>query len=234
MMILSIIIPVYNEDRTVKKLIDLVIKIKLPTGWKSEIVVVDDASTDMTANLLKTFKGITIVTHKTNKGKGAAIRTGIRKANGKYCVIQDADLEYDPKDIVRLLDKAESIGAKVVYGTRLKSLKFKPFGPNATPMPIHYIGNKFLTFCTNLLFGSRLTDMETCYKLVDMKLMKSLSLRADRFDIEPEITGKLLKRGVEITELPISVKPRGYQEGKKIGWRDAFAALYTLLIIRFS
>lgn len=229
---LSILIPAYNEEKTIALLLEKVKKIRLPKGWSKEIIVVDDASTDETANKVPK-DWVKLIQHKKNMGKGAAIRTAIERAGGEYIVFQDADLEYDPKDIVRLLRVAIEKDKSVVYGSRLLNLKFKLFGKDATPMPFHYWGNKLLTYATNILYGSGLTDMETCYKLFRADVLKSLELATNRFGIEPEITGKLLKAKHEIVEIPIKVKPRGYKDGKKIGWKDAISALRILVLIRF-
>lgn len=236
---LSIIIPVYNEEKTVTKLLKKVLEVKLPKGMKREIVVVDDGSKDSSklkvknAKLQYNIKELKLIEHKTNKGKGAAIRTGIKNSTGDLLIIQDADLEYDPKDYISLLEPVLSGKAEVVYGSRLKKYPLRIVGSKRTPLVLHYLGNKFLTLVTNLLYCSNLTDMETCYKLFKKSALKGIEIKSNRFEFEPEITAKLLKKGVKIYEVPISVKPRGYDEGKKITWKDGFFAVWTLVKYRF-
>lgn len=230
---LSIIVPVYNEEKTVSEILRQVKKVKLPKDLKREIIVVDDGSQDKTPTILNKISGIKVIKHKTNKGKGAAVRAGIKKVKGQIILIQDADLEYNPNDYPCLLEPILSGKTKVVYGTRLKNYPLRLFGRRKTPLFTHYLGNKLLTFITNLLYGDGLTDMETCYKVFKKEVLKSIKLKANRFDFEPEITAKALKAGYKIHEIPIKVKPRGYDEGKKITWRDGFVAVWTLLRYRF-
>ncbi|MAG59720.1 glycosyl transferase [Candidatus Woesebacteria bacterium] len=229
---LSIIIPVYNEEKTVGKIIEKVKVVKLPQRVSREIIVVDDGSTDLTGKILKTIKGIELLKHQENKGKGAAVRTGLARASGDVLLIQDADLEYDPKDYVKLLEPIVTKKTQVVYGSRLMDYPLRLWGKDKTPLPFHYIGNKFLSFITRLLYGGRVTDMETCYKVFTKDIAKKLHLRSNSFDLEPEITAKILKQGYRIFEVPIKVKPRDYKEGKKITWRDGFFALWNLLRYR--
>ncbi|OGM18337.1 glycosyl transferase [Candidatus Woesebacteria bacterium RIFCSPHIGHO2_01_FULL_38_10] len=229
---LSIIIPVYNEEKTVGEVINRVKKEKLVSVEK-EIVVVDDASSDRTAKILKKQKGIKLISHKVNKGKGSAVRNGIKNSSGDIVLIQDADLEYNPSDYARLLKPIVEGKTKVVYGSRLVNYPFRLFGKGKTPLITHYIGNKTLTFITNLLFGSSITDMETCYKVFKRVVLDDIEIKAKRFEFEPEITAKLLKAGERICEIPIEVKPRSYSDGKKISWRDGFIALWTLIKYRF-
>lgn len=231
---LSIVIPVYNEERTLKEIISRVTRARLPTGISREIIVVDDASFDGSSNTLKNVRNIKVITHKKNQGKGAAVKSGIRAGSGDIILIQDADLEYDPSDYLRLLTPLIKEKAMVVYGTRLKNFPLKLFGKYKTPLPSHLVGNKFLTSFTNLLYGSRLSDMETGYKVFKKEVLEDIQLRAKRFEFEPEITAKILKRGYNIHEVPIKVKPRGYDEGKKITWRDGFSAIWTLIKYRFT
>ncbi|MEK9200630.1 MAG: glycosyltransferase family 2 protein [Patescibacteria group bacterium] len=230
----SIIIPVFNEQNTISKIIDLVKKSRLPKDFKKEIIVVDDASTDLTPGILKKQRNIKLITHSYNQGKGAAIKTALNQAKGDIILIQDADLEYSPSDYSKLLSPFISPPCQAVYGTRLANYPLVLTGPNKTPLPIHWLTNHLLSALTRLLYGGSVSDMETCYKVVRTKLIKDFRLTANRFDFEPEITAKLLKRGVSIVEVPITVTPRTYSEGKKIGWRDGLSAIYTLFRYRFQ
>jgi len=221
---LSIIIPVFNEEKTLSEILEKVLSLNL----NKEVVIIDDFSTDGTREKIEKIsnKNIKIIYQKNNQGKGAAIREGIKAATGDYIVIQDADLEYDPQEIHKLILSVEKGEAEVVYGSRFA-------GRHKFHSLAHYWGNKFLTLLTNILYGVGLTDMETCYKLVPAKLMKSLKLRANRFDFEPEITAKILKKGYKVKEVPISYEGRSFQSGKKISWKDAGAAIWTLVKYRF-
>lgn len=165
-------------------------------------------------------------------GKGAAVRKGIKNATGEVLIIQDADLEYNPQDYKKLLGPILDKKTEVVYGTRLKELKLNLFGKKKTPFPLHYLVNRFLSFLTNFLYGSNLTDMETCYKMMTKKVYQTLDLESNGFEIEPEITAKILKSGYKILEVPIITRPRSYKEGKKIKTKDAFAAIFSLLKYR--
>lgn len=234
-MTLSIIIPVYNEEKTVQEIIKQVMDVSLSTGINKEIIVVNDGSTDRTRKILNTIKNrkIKILHHSQNKGKGAAVRTGFGAATGEILIIQDADLEYNPNDFVKLLKPILINKARVVYGTRLKDYKLKLAGRNKTVLPTHLIANKVLTSLTNILYGSSLTDMETCYKLFITDVIRGLNLKSNKFDIEPEITAKILKNKIDIFEVPIKVNPRTHKEGKKISWKDGFSALVALIKYRF-
>ncbi len=231
---ISIIIPVYNEERTIAKVIDRVNKLKIHNVSK-EIVVVDDYSTDKTRSILKKIKikSIKVLYHTKNMGKGAAIRTALEHATGDIIAIQDADLEYDPQNIAKLSKLIISSDEDVVYGTRFSSTKLVLFGKNKTPFPLHLIGNRGLTFITNLLYFNSITDMETGCKIFKKKVVKGMKLKARRFDFEPEITAKIIKQGYKIKEVPIVFKPRSFEEGKKITWRDGIKAAYYLLKYRF-
>jgi glycosyltransferase involved in cell wall biosynthesis len=224
---LSVIMPVYNERPTIEAIIDQVNAVNLA----DEIIVVDDGSTDGTREILKEIadqsSNIQLILHEKNQGKGAAVRTGIEAAKAELVLIQDADLEYDPRDYVNLLKPIEEGRADVVYGSRFLG------APRRVTMFWHMVANKLLTLMTNLLYDSILTDMETCYKLFKREIIQDIPLRSKRFEFEPEITAKLLKRKVRIFEVPITFNPREYEEGKKIGLIDAFEAVWALIKYRF-
>ena len=226
---LSVIVPVYNERNTVVEVLRRMRAVELPDGIDREIIVVDDGSDDGTRDVLNQLRDSTvrILSHPGNRGKGAAVRTGIDVASGDYVLIQDADLEYDPEDWPKLIAPVIRGRAQVVYGSRFT-------GERRNMLFLHWIGNRMLSFVTNVLYNTTLSDMETCYKLVDRELLCSLGLRANRFDLEPEITAKILKRRIRIYEVPISYTGREFDEGKKITWRDGFAALWTLAKYRFA
>lgn len=223
---LSIIIPVYNEKSTLLEVIDRVQK--APCEAEKELILVDDFSTDGTRDLYKQLNGaVRVIYHDLNKGKGAAIRTGLKEASGDYVLIQDADLEYDPDDYNKLLAPIQKGKSEVVYGSRFT-------GERRNMLFLHWIGNRFLSLITNILYNSTISDMETCYKLVKRDIIQSLKLSRNRFDFEPEITAKILKRKIRIYEVPISYCGREFHEGKKITWRDGLVALWVLLKCRFE
>lgn len=232
---LSIIIPVFNEKKTIQEIIRRVKKAKIP-GFEKEIIIIDDGSTDGTKEEIeKSIRGSTIkfLQHTKNSGKGAAIKTGVSKASGDYIIIQDADLEYNPKDIEKLTEPIKAKIAQVVYGTRLRRLPNFSRDERTFQFLIHYLGNRFLSLLTSILYGQWITDMETCYKLFPRKALSGIRLNSRKFDFEPEITAKLMKKGYKILEIPISTNPRGYDEGKKLNTiRDGSIALYTLLKYR--
>jgi glycosyltransferase involved in cell wall biosynthesis len=221
-------VPVYNERNTLVEILRRMRAVELPDGVEREIIIVDDGSDDGTRDVLKQLSDSTVrvVMHDMNQGKGAAVRTGLETATGDYVLIQDADLEYDPEDWPRLMHPVLRGRARVVYGSRFT-------GERRNMLFLHWIGNRFLSLVTNVLYNTTLSDMETCYKLVDKQLFDGMRLQADAFDIEPEITAKILKQGVRIYEVPISYAGREFDEGKKITWRDGFAALWTLVKYRF-
>jgi len=218
---LSVVIPVYNEEKTLHRITGRVRSLPLPI----ELVLVDDCSTDGTHALLREMEsaGIKVVYHDVNQGKGAALRTGFQHTTGDVVVIQDADLEYDPRDIPQLLQPLVEDRADVVYGSRFLGEE------QQDPSFLHRLGNRMLTAASNLFTGLRLTDMETCYKAFNGDLIRSLTLRQNRFGFEPEVTAKIARRKQRVCELPISYNARGYEEGKKIGIRDAFNALWCIL-----
>jgi glycosyltransferase involved in cell wall biosynthesis len=223
---LSVIIPIFNEVKTIQTILARV----LATGQINEIILVDDGSKDGTRALLATLdgrQGIRVILHELNQGKGAAVRTGIAAATGDVILIQDADLEYDPRDYPVLLKPIEEGLADVVYGSRFLG------GPRRAVMFWHMIANKMLTFATNILYNTILSDMETGYKVFRREVLQGIVLRANRFDFEPEFTAKILKNKACIYEVPISFNPRSYAEGKKIKMKDAFIAIWALLKYRF-
>ncbi|HEX8992923.1 MAG TPA: glycosyltransferase family 2 protein [Anaerolineales bacterium] len=223
---LSVVIPVYNEVGNIREILKRV----RATGRASEIVVVDDCSQDGTRALLQQLdgtEGLRLILHERNLGKGAAVRTGLQHAQGDVILIQDADLEYSPHDYPTLLQPIEDGISDVVYGSRFLG------GPRRAVMYWHMVANKLLTFLTNILYDTILSDMETGYKVFRREVVEGLQLRANRFDFEPEFTAKILKRHHRIYEVPISFNPRNYSEGKKIKFQDAFHAVWALLKYRF-
>jgi glycosyltransferase involved in cell wall biosynthesis len=223
---LSVIVPVFNERNTVVEILRRMRAVDLPMDL--EVIVIDDGSDDGTRGVLSQLGDSTVkvVSHQENHGKGAAIRTGLSHATGDLVLIQDADLEYDPEDWPKLLAPVLRGLATVVYGSRFT-------GERRNMLLLHWVGNRTLSLATNLLYNTTLSDMETCYKLFDAEVINAITIRSDRFDFEPEITAKVLRRGVRIYEVPISYAGREFEEGKKITWRDGFAALYALGKYRF-
>jgi glycosyltransferase involved in cell wall biosynthesis len=225
---LSVIMPVFNEEATIEEILQQVRAV----GLADEIIIVDDGSTDRTRELLKVQEsqpGTIVIYHDRNQGKGAAVRSGFDRATGDILLIQDADLEYDPRDYALLIRPIVEGRVKVVYGSR--GSRF--LGPRKAMMFWHMLGNKFLTLLTNVLYNAILSDMETCYKVFRADVIKGIPLHSKRFELEPEITAKVLKRKHRIYEVPISYYGREYDEGKKISWRDGPKAAWTLIKYRF-
>jgi len=223
---LSVIIPVYNESNTIEEIVNRVKQ----TGLAGEVVIVDDGSTDGTREILAGLDGegpIKVVYHDSNQGKGSAVVTGIKNATGDVVLIQDADLEYDPRDYPALMQPIEEEIADIVYGSRFLG------GPRRPTMFWHMVANKLLTLATNILYNNILTDMETGYKVFRKEVLNGITIHAKSFNFEPEFTAKVLKRKFRIYEVPIRFTPRDYNEGKKIKLSDAFEALWTLFKYRF-
>ncbi len=224
---ISVLIPVFNEVNTLLQIIKKVEDADF-CNLEKEIILIDDCSTDGTKELYKEIP-YKVICHNYNRGKGAALRTGFEQATGDIIIIQDADLEYDPVDYKPLIQLILDGKADVCYGSRLTGSK-----PSRSFMFHHLLGNKFLSLLTNILYGSTLTDMETCYKAFKAEFIKGIQIKSDRFDFEPEITAKVLKRKARLYELPISYYGREFAEGKKITWRDGFYAIIALIKYRFT
>ena len=222
--LLSVVMPVYNERTTIDEIVRRVLAVPL----RIELIVVDDGSVDGTADLLDSLQrelGFTLL-RQANAGKGAALRRGFAAVTGDIVVIQDADLEYSPEEFPSLIELICQGKADVVYGSRF-------LGRHRAFMFAHYMGNKLVTFATNLLYNTMLTDMETCYKAMRADVLRSMALKSNGFGIEPELTAKIFKRGYRVYEVPITYAGRGYEQGKKITWRAGFTALWVLLKYRF-
>ena len=224
--LLSVVMPVYNELATVEEIIRRVVALPM----RVELIVVDDVSTDGTSELLERLRtelGFTLLQQPRNAGKGAALRRGFAAVTGDLVVVQDADLEYHPEEYPLMTNLITSGRADVVYGSRF-------LGTHRVFLLTHYLGNRLLTFITNVLYNTMLTDMETCYKVMRTDVLRSFDLKSNGFGIEPEITAKVFKRRYKVYEVPISYDGRGYDEGKKITWRDGVVALWVLLKYRFT
>jgi glycosyltransferase involved in cell wall biosynthesis len=224
--LLSVVMPVFNEQATIEEIIRRV----LAVGLRIELIVVDDASTDGTPQILARLQrelGFTLLNQPRNGGKGSALRRGFDAITGDIVVIQDADLEYSPEEFPQLIELICAGRADVVFGSRF-------LGRHRVFMLTHFMGNRLLTFVANVLYNTMLSDMETCYKVMRTEVLRSMTLRSDGFGIEPEITAKVFKRGYRVYEVPITYDGRGYEEGKKITWRDGVVALWVLVKYRFT
>lgn len=225
----SIIIPVFNEKETLKELLSKVEQANF-SGLEKEIIMVDDCSSDGTTDILKELSNsYKVLFHEKNQGKGAAIRTAVKEATGDFVVIQDADLEYTPDDYDKLLPLLINNEADVVYGSRFKN------SDNSENFILkNKIANLFLTTLMNIFYGTKITDMETCYKAFKREFIQGINIKSNRFDFEPEITAKVLKKKAKLVEIPISYNGRGHDEGKKINWKDGIQAILTIIKYRFT
>ena len=224
--LLSVVMPAYNERDTIEEIIRRVLAVPV----RLELIVVDDCSTDGTRDQLQALQrelGFTLILQPANGGKGAALRTGFTRVSGEIVIIQDADLEYSPEEYPSLIELICTGRADVVYGSRF-------LGRHRVFLFTHYAGNRLLTLLTNILYNTMLTDMETCFKVMRAEVLRSMTLKSNRFGIEPELTAKIFKRGYRVYEIPITYDGRGYSEGKKITWRDGIEAIWTLLKYRFT
>lgn len=222
---LSVIVPVFNEEKTINKVINKILSANFP--FEFEIIIVNDGSTDNTYKILDRIKNekIKIINFKKNYGKGFAIKTGIENCSGDVVIVQDADLEYNPKEIKKLYFRVDK-NHKVVYGSRF-------LGSIYGMKPCNFLANKFLTLLINIIYGSNLTDTQTCYKCIHRDIFRDLNLFSNGFEIESEITSKILKKGYKIKEVPIKYKARTRKEGKKIGWKDGFKNIYVIFKTKF-
>lgn len=231
---LSILIPVFNESKTLKEILSRIERVDLGDVRK-EIVIIDDGSTDGSGEIIKKLgRKYVKIFQPRNKGKGAALKAGINAAKGDFIIFQDADLEYDPKDYIKLLQPILANNAEITFGSRFVNQKFVIFGKNRIIHPSHFIGNKFLTLAFNLLYGTELTDVEPCYKMFKSSILKNINVASNGFEYDIELMCRLVKKGHKITQIPIRYIPRGFHEGKKINWRDGIAAFLIMLKYRIK
>jgi glycosyltransferase involved in cell wall biosynthesis len=231
---LSIIIPVYNEAKTIKELLNRINNVDLGS-IKKEIIIVDDFSTDGSREAIKRSDNKYIKIFQTkNMGKGAALKEGIKASTGDFIIFQDADLEYDPNDYNHLLSPLLHKKANISFGTRFVGKDFRLFGKRKTMHSTHWLGNKMLTFAFNVLYGTKLTDVEPCYKLFRNDILKNVNVKTNRFEYDIELMCKLVRKGHKIIQLPIKYHPRRFEEGKKINWKDGVVALWTMVRNRFT
>lgn len=235
---LSILVPLYNEKDTIREILKRIEKVKLfdNSGREivKEIIIIDDCSTDGSTEVLRNIKGNYVkIFHEKNTGKGGALKSGIKVAKGDFIIFQDADLEYYPEDYRLLLEPILNGMADIVYGSRFLGRRFMPFGRKKTMHPLHWFGNKFLTITFNILYGTVLTDVEPCYKLLKSKILKNVNVKSDRFEYDIELMCKLAKKRYKVVQLPIRYDPRGFEEGKKIRWTDGIVAFWTMIRYKF-
>lgn len=239
---LSILIPAYNEEETIAELIGRVRKVELKNlenkPIEKEIIVIDDGSKDRTREIVRNIEGIRFIEHEKNLGKGGAVKTGIREATGNIIIVQDADLEYDPNEYALCIRPIIEGRSKVVYGSRFLSQKQKDanlnfFKRHQNAYRMAFLGGRLLTLLANILYHAKITDEATCYKTFEARFIKSIKINGNRFEWEPEILAKVRKRGEKIIEVPISYRPRTFEEGKKINWKDGIQAIWTLIKYRF-
>lgn len=226
---LSVVMPVYNEAKTIRELLRRINEVNLGKV-KKEIILVDDFSTDGSRGVIKKLsKKYVKIFQPGNMGKGAALKAGIKASTGNFIIFQDADLEYNPNDYKKLLKPILDKKTSISFGTRFVGQRFKPFGKRKTMHSAHWIGNKFLTFAFNFLYGTKLTDVEPCYKLFRSSILKGIEVKTNRFEYDIELMCKLVKKGHKIVQLPINYSPRKFKEGKKINWKDGVVALWTMV-----
>lgn len=231
---LSILIPVFNESKTLKKILARIEKVDLG-DIRKEIIIIDDGSTDGSREIIKKLgRKYVRIFQPRNQGKGAALKAGINAATGDFIIFQDADMEYNPEDYIKLLQPILGNKADITFGSRFENQKFVLFGKNRIIHPTHYIGNKFLTFAFNLLYGTKLKDVEPCYKMFKSNILKNVNVASNGFEYDIELMCRLVKKGHKIIQIPIRYSPRGFHEGKKINWKDGIAAFLIMLKYRIK
>jgi glycosyltransferase involved in cell wall biosynthesis len=231
---LSILIPVFNESKTLREIIARIEKVDFG-DIRKEIIIIDDGSTDGSREIIKKLSRKYVkIFQPRNQGKGAALKAGINAAKGDFIIFQDADLEYDPKDYIKLLQPILANNAEITFGSRFVNQKFVIFGKNKIIHPSHFIGNKFLTFAFNFLYGTELTDVEPCYKMFKSNILKNMNVASNGFEYDIELMCRLVKKGHKIIQIPIRYNPRGFHEGKKIKWRDGIKAFLIMLEYRIK